>query len=176
MSPSTVEETRRSVMPRAAAMFARPEVRQAAMACSRNSTGVGPWFDPDEHGRVVGVVGERLRAGRVLLPGAVEALDDRAVVGAADPFVGRAELELGDLRRALHRVEGGEQRRDVDAVAGRSLKRCCGHDRNSVRWVDHDSDARRATFPAPSLRGSNSYRAHMKAAVRTHYGPQRWCA
>ena len=46
MSPSTVEETRRSVIPRAAAMFARPEVRHAAMACSRNSTGVGPWFDP----------------------------------------------------------------------------------------------------------------------------------
>ena len=27
-------------------MFARPAVRQAAMACSRNSTGVGRWFDP----------------------------------------------------------------------------------------------------------------------------------
>ena len=34
MSPSTVEETRLSVIPRAAAMLARPEVRQAAMAWS----------------------------------------------------------------------------------------------------------------------------------------------
>ena len=46
MSPSTVDETRRRVTPRAAAMFARPEVRQAAMACRRNSAGVGPRFDP----------------------------------------------------------------------------------------------------------------------------------
>ena len=46
MSPSTVEATRCRVMPRAAAMFARPEVRQAAMACSRNSTGVGPLLLP----------------------------------------------------------------------------------------------------------------------------------
>jgi NADPH:quinone reductase len=73
-------------------------------------------------------------------------------VGATDPFVGRPELELGNLRRTLDRVEGGEQGRDIDAVARRSLNRCCGHDGNSVRLVDHDSgDARRATFPAPSL-------------------------
>jgi hypothetical protein len=46
MSPSTVEVTLRRVMPRAAAMFATPAVMQAAIACRRNSTGVGPWFVP----------------------------------------------------------------------------------------------------------------------------------
>jgi hypothetical protein len=33
-------------LPRAAAMLARPEVRQAAMACSRNSTAVGALLLP----------------------------------------------------------------------------------------------------------------------------------
>ena len=42
MSPSTVEVTLVSSTPRAAAMLAMPAVRQAAMACSRYSTGVGP--------------------------------------------------------------------------------------------------------------------------------------
>ncbi len=42
MSPSTVERTSVRVMPRAAAMLARPAVRQAARAWSTNSTGVGP--------------------------------------------------------------------------------------------------------------------------------------
>ena len=42
MSPSTVEETLFSFTPRAEAMLATPAVRQAAMACSRYSTGVGP--------------------------------------------------------------------------------------------------------------------------------------
>ncbi len=55
MSPSTVEETLFSSTPRAEAMLAMPEVRQAAMACSRYSTGVGRVVRADEHGRVVGL-------------------------------------------------------------------------------------------------------------------------
>ena len=46
MSPVTVERTSVSVTPRAAAMLARPAVRQAARACSTNSTGVGPLSRP----------------------------------------------------------------------------------------------------------------------------------
>ena len=46
MSPSTVDVTSVSGIPRAAAMFARPLVRQAARACRRSSTGVGPWSVP----------------------------------------------------------------------------------------------------------------------------------
>src|SRR6266545_3268071 len=42
ISPVTVECTSVSRMPRAAAILARPAVRQAASACSTNSTGVGP--------------------------------------------------------------------------------------------------------------------------------------
>jgi hypothetical protein len=42
MSPLTVERTSVSRTFRAAAMLARPAVRHAASACSRNSTGVGP--------------------------------------------------------------------------------------------------------------------------------------
>ena len=46
MSPSTVDSTDVRLMPRAAAMLAMPAVRQAASACSRNSTGVGPLSVP----------------------------------------------------------------------------------------------------------------------------------
>src|SRR5512133_4066096 len=46
MSPVTVERTSVSRTPRAAAMLAKPAVRQAASACSTNSTGVGPWSRP----------------------------------------------------------------------------------------------------------------------------------
>src|SRR5438128_10952381 len=46
ISPSTVEETSVRVTPRAAAMLARPAVRQAARACSTYSTGVGPLSRP----------------------------------------------------------------------------------------------------------------------------------
>ncbi len=46
MSPSTVEETLFSFTPRAAAMLAMPEVRQAAMPWSRYSIGVGPLSCP----------------------------------------------------------------------------------------------------------------------------------
>ena len=46
MSPVTVELTEVRWTPRAAAMLTSPAVRQAAKACSRNSTGVGPWSEP----------------------------------------------------------------------------------------------------------------------------------
>ena len=117
MSPSTVDSTSVRFTPRAAAMLAMPAVRQAASACSRNSTGVGRVVLADEDGRVVGVERERLLVGH-LLHGAVEAVDRRLVVGAADPLVRGAELELGDVVVALHGVDRGEQGRGVDAVAG----------------------------------------------------------
>src|SRR3954447_3052283 len=50
MSPSTVEDTSVRVTPRAAATLAMPAVRQAASACSRYSTGVGPLSDPTSTG------------------------------------------------------------------------------------------------------------------------------
>src|SRR5262245_37361557 len=46
MSPTTVERTSVRRTPRAAAMLARPAVRQAARACRTNSTGVGPLSRP----------------------------------------------------------------------------------------------------------------------------------
>ena len=46
MSPSTVEVTLVSSTPRAAAMLAIPEVRQAASAGSSISAGVGAWSLP----------------------------------------------------------------------------------------------------------------------------------
>ncbi len=46
MSPATSERTSVSRTPRAAAMLARPAVRQAASACSTYSTGVGPLSVP----------------------------------------------------------------------------------------------------------------------------------
>src|SRR3954454_2518567 len=46
MSPVTVERTSVSRTPRAAAMLARPAVRQVARACSTYSTGVGPLSRP----------------------------------------------------------------------------------------------------------------------------------
>ena len=74
----------------------------------------------DQHGRVIGV--EHVRLGVLhLLHGAVEAVDRRLVVGAADPLVAGAELELGDLVVALDGVEGGEQGGGVDAVADRAV-------------------------------------------------------
>src|SRR5690606_33599223 len=72
----------------------------------------------DEHLRVVGVVDERDGAGGVLLAGPVEALDLAAVVGAADPGVPRPELGVGKPRVLAHGVDRGEERGDVDPVAG----------------------------------------------------------
>ena len=96
MSPSTVDSTSVRLTPRAAAMLAMPAVRQAASACSRYSTGVGPLSVPTSTAGWSASKRERLLV-RHLLHGAVEAVDRRLVVGAADPAVGGPELELGDL-------------------------------------------------------------------------------
>src|SRR5262249_27859415 len=72
----------------------------------------------EEDGRLVDLHYERLGAGRVLLPGAVEVLDGRAGVSAVDPLVADAELELGQRRIRLDRVDRAEQPVDVDAVDG----------------------------------------------------------
>jgi hypothetical protein len=65
---------------------------------------------------VVGVERE-VRLVPLFLPGAVEPADRAAIVGAADPAVACPELEAGEFRLCLDRVEGGEQGRGVDAVA-----------------------------------------------------------
>ncbi len=139
------------MIPRAAAMFARPAVRQEAMACSRNSTGVGALVRSDQYCGMVGVVSERDRTCRVVLPGAVESLDQGAAVGAADPFVTCPELEPGEFRRSLDRVNGGEQRGDVNAVA-RRLVVVVMLSTPSVSNFLGITDRRNATFPLPSLR------------------------
>src|SRR4051794_39812982 len=112
MSPVTVDVTAVRTTPRAAAMFTSPAVRQAASACSRNSTGVGPVVGAGEHRRVVG----REREASVsadLLSGAVVAVDSRRAVGSADPGVAGLELEVGQSPVGRDGVEGGEQRRGV---------------------------------------------------------------
>ena len=116
MSPSTVEVTSVSSTPRAAAMLARPAVRQPASAWSRYSTGVGPC-----RRRRAPSGGRRRRVNDVLvgalLADAEEAVDRALAVGAGHPAVRGPELELGRRRRRLHGVEGGEQGGGVDAVA-----------------------------------------------------------
>jgi len=71
----------------------------------------------DEHRRVVGVEGERPLVGS-LLADPEEAVDRALAVGAVDPAALGAELEPGGGGRLLHRVERGEERGGVDAVAG----------------------------------------------------------
>ena len=72
---------------------------------------------PDEHHGVVGGDRGRLLV-LVLLAGPVEAGDGAAAVRPADPLVRRAELELGQRRLVPHDADGGEERLDIDAVAG----------------------------------------------------------
>ncbi len=81
MSPSIVDSTEFSVTPRAAATLAIPAVRQVPSACSRNSTGVGPWSLPT---RTAGWSASYSNdAGvHVARTGAAERLDDGAAVGA----------------------------------------------------------------------------------------------
>ena len=97
-------------------MLAMPAVRQAARACSTNSTGVGPLSRADEDGGVVGVEDE-LALVRALLADAEEVGDRRAAVRPLQPLVVGPELELRGRRHLLDGVEGGEERRGVDAVA-----------------------------------------------------------
>jgi hypothetical protein len=72
-------------------------------------------------------------------------------VGAADPFVTCPELEPGEFRRSLDRVNGGEQRGDVNAVA-RRLVVVVMLSTPSVSNFLGITDRRNATFPLPSLR------------------------
>ncbi len=115
MSPSTVDSTSVSSMPRAAAMFASPEVRHAASACEHVLDRCGPVVCADQHCRVIGV-DDGLVLVLELLAGAVEAVHRRPVVGAFHPRVTGPELERGDVWLRLDRVEGGEQCRGVDPV------------------------------------------------------------
>ena len=69
----------------------------------------------DEHRRVIGVEGELVIA-NLLGSRAEEAVDGAAVVSAAEPAVGGAEPERGDVGLIAHGVDGGEQAGCVDAV------------------------------------------------------------
>ena len=69
-----------------------------------------------QYRRMIGVVAEALRA-LVLLTGAVVAVDLAAVVGAADPGVGGAELEGRQFGMVPDDVQGAEESGGVDAVA-----------------------------------------------------------
>jgi hypothetical protein len=77
---------------------------------------IGAGVDAEQDGRLAGVERERLSARAVLLPGAVEALDDRAVVGAVDLTVLDPELEAGEGGVGLDGVERSVHLRGVDAV------------------------------------------------------------
>src|SRR5262249_42950338 len=66
--------------------------------------------------RVVGLVHAGSLVG-VLAPRPAEGLHAAAAVGAVDPPVGHAELELGEGRLGLHHVQGLEQGGGVHAVA-----------------------------------------------------------
>jgi hypothetical protein len=115
MSPSTVEEASARVTPRGRGDVgdARGDARgqRVQQVLDRRRAVVRP----DQHRRVVGVEGERLPVGHLLL-GPVEAVDRRLVVGPVEPAVGGPELELGEVGIAFHGVERGEQRSGVDAV------------------------------------------------------------
>ena len=131
MSPSTRAVTSPSWIPRAAAMLARPLVRQLPRACSRCSAGVGPVLS-DQHDRVVGVHGEGLLP-LLLGTGAVEVVDGGAVPGAVHPTGVGPELETCQLGVLAHGVERGEERGGVDAVALGLLHG--GHGGSSPRGV-----------------------------------------
>jgi hypothetical protein len=79
MSPSTVDSTSVSFTPRAAAMLPMPAVMQAAIAWSRNSTGVGALSAPTS---TFGWSASNWTSPvwRVLAAGAAERLDPAAAV------------------------------------------------------------------------------------------------
>ena len=86
MSPSTVEVTSVSSMPRAAAMLASPAVRHPASACEQVLDRGGAVVGADEHRRVVDVVGEDVVVA-ALLAHAEVAVDRALAVGAGHPAV-----------------------------------------------------------------------------------------
>jgi hypothetical protein len=87
--------------------------------------GVGAGIRAEQDGGLAGVDDERLLARRVLLAGAVELLDRRAVVRAGDPVVAGSELEAAQLRLGLDRVQRPVHLLRVDSIADRVDRR--GH-------------------------------------------------
>lgn len=71
--------------------------------------GVRAGVGAEQDGGLAGVQGEGGLAGAVLLAGAVEGLEGRAVVGAVDPVVGGAELERAEFGLGLDGVQGAVQ-------------------------------------------------------------------
>ena len=115
---------------------------------------------------MVGVVGERDRTRRVLLSGAVEAVDHGAAVSTADPFVSCPELESGQFGGPLHGVKGGDS-------VGTSTPLRGGFWMVVVVMLSTPSvgdlgitDGRNATSPSPSLRVAGfKLHAHDKVSV-----------
>ena len=113
----------------------------------------------EQDGRLAGVDRERLGARGVLLAGAVEALDRRAVVGAVDPAVAGAELEA---RRASGSALIGVER----AVHLLRCRRRCGCGRGpGTREVSFGSGGGpdRARCPRPGNGGEAGVRARRYA-------------
>ena len=79
---------------------------------------VGAGVDAEQDGRLAGIDGEGLGARGVLLPGAVEALDRGAIVGAVDPVVLDAELKAAERGVGLDGVQRSVHLLGVDAIAG----------------------------------------------------------
>jgi hypothetical protein len=86
----------------------------------------------DQDRRMIGVVLER-RGVRMVRARAAERVDHGAAVRALNPAIGRAELELGQLRHALDCVDGRKESRRVDAVERDALAR--GFDDGSLHVV-----------------------------------------
>src|SRR5688572_33415001 len=107
MSPSTVDVTLCSSTRRAAAMLAKPAVRQEAIACSTNSIGVGAWSCPT---RTAGWSASNVVTFLCSISWhrTVEVRKPRATVGATLPCVGGSELKLGDLLLILDGIECGK--------------------------------------------------------------------
>ena len=82
---------------------------------------IRPGVGAKQDRRLAGVDHELGGARGVLLVGRVEIADRGAVVCTLDPAVPRPELEPGERRVVLDRVQRPEQLPGVDAVAG-----CCG--------------------------------------------------
>jgi hypothetical protein len=112
---------------------------------------------PDQHSRVVGIVGERLGTAGVLLAGSVKALDGGAVVGTAHPRIAGPELEARDLRCTLHGIQRREQRGHIHTIEGRAVGSLRHGEVSRVSMSYDPTEARQPTFPAPSAAGARSF-------------------
>ena len=117
-------------MPRAMACRTKVVVTQPASACNRNSTGLAPSLLPSSTGGSP-LVNSKRRARGVLLAGAVEVADHRAVLAAVDPGVARPELELGKTLVGLDGGDGVDGGMDVEAVETVGFSR-------TADWAAHD--------------------------------------